>query len=136
VHLGRTRHETCTVLLTYPGGVVASTAVSYVKPDTLVAWDVSIFGTAGSIELSPGDLDGGSLLHHRDGHPVSRLAGAADGFARQVRAFTDAVHGYGEVRNPPADAVRDLVLCDDIEAFLTSRRTLADTTAIEAGESV
>jgi len=35
-----------------------------VKPETLVAWDVSILGTAGSLELS---LGGGSLLQHRDG---------------------------------------------------------------------
>jgi hypothetical protein len=48
------------------------------------------------------------------------------------------VHRRNE-RSPegPSQArlARDLVLCDEIEAFLTSRRTLADTTAIEAGES-
>lgn len=132
-HPSRIRHETCTVLLKYPGGVVASTVVSYVKPETLVAWDVSILGTAGSVELSPGDLDGGSLLHHRDRHPVSRLDGPADGFARQVRTFTDAVHGHGEVRNPPADAVRDLVLCDEIEAFLTGQRTSRDNSDQSGG---
>jgi hypothetical protein len=45
-------------------------------------------------------------------------------------------YGYGEVRDPPADAVRDLVLCEEIGALLASRRTLAGTTAIEAGGSV
>ncbi|WP_227497127.1 Gfo/Idh/MocA family protein [Planctomonas psychrotolerans] len=117
--------ETCVAVAEFPGGVVASMTASYVSPEGLDDWGVTIVGTAGALVISPGDLDGGQLQLLRSGHQPQVRTSPGDGFTRQAAAFARAVQARrageshpGELLNPPADALRDLVLCDDIRALL------------------
>jgi predicted dehydrogenase len=119
---GSVRPETATVLLDFPSDVACAMTASYVKPKHLPGWQVTIIGTEGGIELFPGDLDGGHLIHAiGDGEP-ERMDGPPDGFDRQVAAFSAAARTGSTagtaLLNPAIDALEDLLICDEIEEFL------------------
>ncbi len=123
--------ETCVAAVEFPGDIAGSLYASYVAPATMEDWRVTVVGTRGALEIGPGDLDGGHLVHHHlDGEP-QRYDGVPDGFTNQVTAFCEAVlagsgSGSGtddglsrrDVLNPPHDALEDLAVCAAIESAM------------------
>ena len=120
VRPGSVRPETCTVLLAFPSDIPCSLTASYVKPPHLDGWQITVIGVDGSIELFPGDLDGGHLIHSSGPAEPRRVDGTPDGFHRQVAAFVAGARGETRDRllNPAADALQDLIICDEITALL------------------
>jgi myo-inositol 2-dehydrogenase/D-chiro-inositol 1-dehydrogenase len=131
VRAGSVWPETCVAAVEFPGDIAGSLYASYVAPATMEDWRVTVVGTRGALEIGPGDLDGGHLVHHHlDGEP-QRYDGVPDGFTNQVTAFCEAVlagsgSGSGtddglsrrDVLNPPHDALEDLAVCAAIESAM------------------
>jgi len=126
---GAVSPETCVTVWEFPGDVVASLTASYVKPRGLDDWHVLLVGTQGALTLHPADLGQGKLELVRPGHEVVHETSPGDGFARQAARFVDAVraprqersHEMAALRNPPAEALRDLEFCEQITDLLSSR---------------
>ncbi|MGV9214405.1 Gfo/Idh/MocA family protein [Micromonospora sp. RB23] len=130
---GAVRHETCAILLTFPGDVLCTMTASYVRPPGMDAWDVRILGTDGALDLRPGDLEPGGLRHHpRRGPSVTRDFASNDAFARQAAAFVAACRGTARVRNPAGNALIDIELCHLLAASADEGGTPLSTTAITA----
>lgn len=114
---GRVRHENCVVAMTFPNNVLCSMLAGYLDPAQAPAWNVTIFGHTGNLEVHPGDTEPGHIVHYPKAGPAEQLRFAHnDAFARQAQAFVDAIHTGTSVRNPPSDAVRDIELCELIGA--------------------
>ncbi|WP_214902659.1 Gfo/Idh/MocA family protein [Streptomyces sp. ISL-99] len=112
-HPGAVEHETCVATLTFAGDVLCTATAGYVKPAALSAWSVRILGSAGSLDMMPGDDDPGHLLHFpRQGAPRPHTFENNTAFHEQARAFVGAVRGQETVSNPPEDAILDLHLCE------------------------
>ncbi|MGW7200002.1 Gfo/Idh/MocA family protein [Streptomyces chryseus] len=111
-HPGAVEHETCVATLTFAGDVLCTATAGYVKPTALSAWSVRILGSAGALDMMPGDDDPGHLLHYpRRGGPRAHTFDHNTAFDAQARAFVGAVRGHESVANPPEDAILDLHLC-------------------------
>jgi myo-inositol 2-dehydrogenase/D-chiro-inositol 1-dehydrogenase len=121
---GAVREETAVVNLRFSGDVLGSMTAGYVRPaDDGASWTVTFLGTEGILELSPTEMDAGSLRLLR-GTEERRMdfADAPDAFRAQAAAFLAAIGGGEDrCRNRPEDALGDLRVA---AAVVRSARTL------------
>ena len=121
---GHVKHEMCTANLLFENDVICNLVAGFVKPEQLDAWHLEFIGTSGSLSLRPGDLAPGSLALHRDGQAPVHYSEEDDAFAKQVRAFLEAVDGRGSNLNPADDSIVDVRLADLIVRSIETRSTL------------
>jgi predicted dehydrogenase len=115
------------VNLRWDGDVLGSMTAGFVRPaDDGASWTVTFLGTEGILELSPTEMDAGSLRLLR-GTEERRMdfAGAPDAFQAQAAAFLASLRGAGACRNRPEDALGDLRVA---AAAARSARTLRTVT--------
>lgn len=123
---GSVAEETCVATLLFPDAVPCSMTASFVKPFDDArdeqSWGVWILGTAGAIELYPGEMGSGRLRVHRGARVEAMdFAAAPDAFRLQAEAFLRSLDGERLCRNPPEETIGDIRVA---EAIVRSARTL------------
>lgn len=120
---GAVREETAVVNLRFGDDVLGSMTAGFVRPaDDGASWTVTFLGTEGILELSPTEMDAGSLRLLRGGEERRMDFGdAPEAFAAQAAAFLAAIRGGDGCRNGPDDALGDLRVA---AAAARSARTL------------
>ena len=122
---GYVKHETCTANFLFGGDVLCNMTAGYVRPAALDAWNVSVLGTDGSLEFSPGDLTRGSLtLYARDGTVRTQKLGEDRAFEDQATAFLSSITGAAACLNPPDDAYLDVRIAEVIAESAERAMTL------------
>lgn len=126
---GHVREETCVANLLFggeAGEVLGSLTAGYVRPGEGAYWDVTFLGTEGAVELSPTEMDAGSLRVVRGGEVREiDFAASRDPFELQAEAFLDTLAGEDRCRNRPADVLGDLRVAEAIALSAREKRTIA-----------
>jgi len=109
------REETVVATLRFPRDMLATLTAGYVKSTDTGTWQVTLYGSAATLEITPGEMDAGSLRLLRgttaDALPI---AATENGFRRQADAFLDAIAGGEPGRNAPGDCLGDLRVVEAI----------------------
>jgi myo-inositol 2-dehydrogenase/D-chiro-inositol 1-dehydrogenase len=124
---GAVREETAVVNLRFGGDVLGSMTAGFVRPaDDGASWTVTFLGTDGILELSPTEMDAGSLRLLRGGEERRMdFAGAPEAFQAQAAAFLASMDGADRCRNRPEDALGDLRVAAAVARSARTLRTVA-----------
>lgn len=109
---GDIAEESCVVCLKFTSRVIANITCSYLCIPNVQRWHLEIFGTAGMIELHPGEFDPGMIRVTKNNGQQQQhyYADASDAFERQAKIFLDAIETkYSKhCLNTPDDAISDI----------------------------
>ncbi|MBN1205667.1 MAG: Gfo/Idh/MocA family oxidoreductase [Myxococcaceae bacterium] len=113
---GLVSEETCTANLLFADDVLCNMVAGYVKAGAPSSWRVEIYGTQGSLEVLPTDMDPGRLrLFREEGAQEHGFEGAPNAFEAQAAAFCEAIRGQrGRCLNPPEATLGDVQIAEAI----------------------
>ena len=112
----RVREESCGVLVGMDGGAFISATASYAGPEGMPDAEPRIICASGGLVLEPRDEAGvGLVVVSQQGRREKlRFEQEPSPTVQQAECFLDAIEGRRKVRNPPADALVDVLLAEAI----------------------
>lgn len=121
---GHLSEEAVAALLMYRSGAVAHIVAGFAAPPGFPTGNLKAYGTSGGFSLQILEPPYGTFYEGASQYEVPNPPGSDDLYA-QCAAFVEALHGSGELLNPPSDSWRELQI---IEGMLQSgklRRPIA-----------
>jgi myo-inositol 2-dehydrogenase/D-chiro-inositol 1-dehydrogenase len=116
--------ETVVANLLFPDDVPYTITAGFVKPGGVAGWSVTVLGTKGALELSPEDMEPGSMTaYFADG--TEPMAFTRAGFIEQNRAFLAALAGADTCLNTPAATLPDILTAEAIVTSAREKRTVS-----------
>ena len=111
-------HETCSANFMFKGNILCNMIAGYVKPNKFNAWELTIIGSNGVLEISPGDMEAGSLkLYSNNTNEIKKAFSKHKcAFQEQAKAYLSDLEGGKIVNclNPPVDSIEDLKIAEAI----------------------
>ena len=119
---GRVVEETVGALVGFEDGSIASATASFIKPEGMVDPEPRFLCSEGGIQINSAVS---LTLFHQGSSEVRSFEQQPPSFVRQANAFLDAIETRLEARNPPDDALIDLLIAEAISRSVRERRTIS-----------
>jgi myo-inositol 2-dehydrogenase/D-chiro-inositol 1-dehydrogenase len=123
----KVKHETCSANFLFKSNVICNMIGGYVKPRDLQAWQVSLIGSEGHIDLQPGDQERGTFTFQSNSNSTTvrvHESKTDNGFMRQAKAFLGTIQGKNLTLNCPADSLIDVQIAESIARSAQQHETL------------
>ncbi|NPV47101.1 MAG: Gfo/Idh/MocA family oxidoreductase [Armatimonadetes bacterium] len=121
---GHLTEEAVAALLMYRSGAVAHIVAGFAAPPGFPTGTLKAYGTTGGFTLQILDPPYGTFYAGGSQDEMPNPPGSDD-LHDQCLAFVEALHGRGELLNPPADSWRELRIIEGILQSAKLRRPIA-----------
>lgn len=114
--------ESCLIQIRFANDLLVSLTSGYITSPDKTHWQLEIFGTNGMLEVHPGDLDSGQVMHYSKEKSVmtSDFSDDENAFDNQAKRFIEEILNASNhqkkstLLNPPHDSIFDIKIAEAI----------------------